>query len=555
MASVIGLDVGTHAVRAVELQLGRGEPTLRRFAQVTLPPGVVVGGEVVDPDAVATALRRLWREGGFRRREVIVGVANQRVVVRQADVPRMTEEELRSSLQYQVQGLIPIPVDEARMDFLVLDEEVGTDDEPRMRILLVAAHVDMLDNLLAALDGADLRPTLVDAGPFALLRALDDPLTEVTGEPGEAEALVSVGAGITTVVVAERGIPEFVRILVSGGADVTEAIASDLEVDYEEAEDLKRRARPDGPNGNDRVERAAAIVSDHLDQLLEEIRGSLDFYLAQSPLSSIRRVRVTGGGARLDYLTDRLGDLTGVPTEWADPLEGLSVGDLGLSDEDLEQARQLMTSAVGLALAGLPVEEGARRITLLPPGLAVAAAERRQVAIAAGAVGALAALLLLLWVLRGSQVDDERKQAEAAEARATQLRAQIAQLSDVEQLQQLIDERQDLVAATLANDVSWPQLLQEIATVIPTDVWLTTFNGSATTGDLSFAGQGFDHTSAARWLLRVSDLPSVTGLWLPTSTQSELAGREIVNFTSTGLLTPAAQSDRLERYTADEASS
>src|SRR5438105_12260940 len=130
----VGLDVGTSAVRAVELVLGREQVTLTRFGQVALPPGGVRAGEVVDAPAVATAIRRLWRDAGFRSRQVITGVGNQRVVARQADLPEIGEEDLRSALQFQAEELIPIPIEDAILDFQVLEHFRGT-DEDTMRIL------------------------------------------------------------------------------------------------------------------------------------------------------------------------------------------------------------------------------------------------------------------------------------------------------------------------------------------------------------------------------------------------------------------------------------
>src|SRR6266702_5678986 len=140
----VGLDVGTSAVRAVELVLGREQVTLTRFGQVALPPGAVRGAEIVDAPAVAAAIRRLWREAGFRSRTVIAGVGNQRVVVRQADLPAMSDEDLRSALQFQAQDLIPIPIEEAVVDFQVLERYAGSEQEALMRVLLVAAQRDMV---------------------------------------------------------------------------------------------------------------------------------------------------------------------------------------------------------------------------------------------------------------------------------------------------------------------------------------------------------------------------------------------------------------------------
>ncbi|MBV9410644.1 MAG: pilus assembly protein PilM, partial [Acidimicrobiia bacterium] len=137
----VGLDVGTSAVRAVELVLGREQVTLTRFGQVALPPGAVRGGEVIDAPAVAAAIRRLWREAGFRSRTVIVGVGNQRVVVRQADLPAMSDEDMRSALQFQAADLIPIPIEDAIIDFQIVDE-FPTSEGDMVRILLVAAQRD-----------------------------------------------------------------------------------------------------------------------------------------------------------------------------------------------------------------------------------------------------------------------------------------------------------------------------------------------------------------------------------------------------------------------------
>ena len=109
----IGLDIGTNAVRAAEVSFGRGGPVLRRFGQVALPYGTVVAGEVVDVPAVSAALRRLWKEVGYSSRKVVVGVANSRVVARVSELPDMPDADIRSSLQYQVQDLIPIPLEEA----------------------------------------------------------------------------------------------------------------------------------------------------------------------------------------------------------------------------------------------------------------------------------------------------------------------------------------------------------------------------------------------------------------------------------------------------------
>ena len=277
---LVALDIGSFAVRAAELSVNGGEPVFQRFAQVTLPFGAVQDGEVADAAAVTHAIRRLWSEGGFTGRRVIVGVATERLVVRQAEFPAMSEEDLQAALRFEAQDLIPIPVDDAILDFQVLAERVTADGDPRMRILLAAADREMVRAHLGAVEAAGLRASVVDVSPFALVRVL----TNGANAPGfdtdgSAEAIVCVGGGVTIVVVHEEGVPQLVRVLQMAGDDITEAIARDMDVDLDRAEDLKRRADAASPFPS--LAGAGRVVEDRLAALVEDIRSSLDFYLAQ----------------------------------------------------------------------------------------------------------------------------------------------------------------------------------------------------------------------------------------------------------------------------------
>src|SRR5947209_15169464 len=526
----VGLDVGTSAVRAVELVLGREQVTLTRFGQVALAPGAVVGGEVVDAPAVAAAIRRLWREAGFRGRTVVLGVGNQRVVVRQADFPAMSDEDLRSALQFQAQDLIPIPIEDAILDFQMV-EEFATADGEMMRILLVAAQRAMVRSLLAAVEGGGLSASMVDLIPFALMRALTQSSLVQDLEP-TVDAIVCVGASITNVVVHQRGVPEFVRMLGVGGDDITQGIANELGVDGETAEDLKRRAHPDSPD--DLESRTAQIVTAHSTLLIEEIRGSLDYYQAQPEASPIGRIILTGGGSRTIGLRESLEQTLGIAVEEGHPLAGVELARTGIPEERLVDSESLLSVPIGLALAARPPESGQRRISVLPVEVAAVRTQRRQMVLAGAGVGALALVLLLLWLARQHQVSDEKDKAARAEQENARLQQQVAGLQGVTALDTQIAQRRQMVTSALSDDVAWPRLLQEIGTVIPNDVALTSFNGTksatgptgapATTtsgssvGTINVNAQGIDFTSAARWLLRVGDLPSLTGVSLPSST-------------------------------------
>lgn len=545
---VVGLDLGSFGVRAVELSIGNGQPTLERFAQVTLPPGAVRDGEVVDAGAVSATIRRLWTEGGFKSKRVVVGVANQRVIVRLADMPTMTESDLQAALQYEAQELIPIPVEDAILDFQILDDIVTSDGDPRMRVLLAAAQKDMVRSHLAAAEGAGLRADLVDVESFALVRALASVANPFEFDAG-AEAIVCIGGGVTNVVVHEQGVPRFVRVLLVGGDDVTEAIARELDVPADQAEALKRQA--DISSHDPGVARAGQVVRDRLAPLVEEIRGSLDYYLAQSQSTTIDRILVTGGGARMAGLMERLQAQLGAVVEPAHPLAGLAIGrNVGLTNAELAELESLLTVPVGLALAG-ESRKGVRRINLVPREVAVGREQRRQSMLAGAGVGALALVLLGAWGASASQLSSERSKADDSEREVQRLQKQVAAMADTVGLDTDLAGRRSQVQQVLSSDVSWTRLFNEVATVLPSDVWLTSFTGKS--GDkVNFSVTGFDHTSTARWLQRIGELKSLSGLWVPSATKSDAVGGSIVSFTSDANLTPSATSDRAKRFQEDK---
>lgn len=542
---VVGLDIGSYAVRAAELSLGGAQPVLERFAQVTLPPGAVRGGEVVDTGAVASAVRRLWSEGGFKSKRVVLGVANQRVVVRQAEMPSMSEADLEAALRFEAQELIPIPIEDAILDFQIVGDTVGSDGEPRMRVLLAAAQRDMVRTHLAAVEGAGLGAAAVDVIPFALVRALTLG-TPFFDSDGNAEAIVCIGGGVTNVVIHEQGVPRFVRVLLVGGDDITDAIGRELSVDVDTAEDLKRRVGTS--TADESVSRASQVVSSRLSPLVEEIRGSIDYYLAQSQSSPISRVLVTGGASRTAGLMERLQSQLGGRVEPGHPLAGVRLGPIGLGESQLAELEPLLSVPIGLALAG-ETQRGVRRISLLPREIAAVRVQRRQTTGVLVGVGALAAVLLAVWAARSAQVGEEQDKAEEAESRVSSLQRQRSQLAGATTLATEVSQREAQCRAVLNEDVAWTKLFNEVAASIPGDVWLTSFTGTrGAPGSVNVSAQGFDQTSTARWLQRIGGLDEFSALWVPNSTKSGQGSASIVNFTSQANLTAEARSKRVQTF-------
>jgi type IV pilus assembly protein PilM len=343
-SSAVGVDIGTRTITLAEVREVRGRTTITNFGGVELPLDAVREGEILDAAAVADALRELIGSARVKAKKVHLGVANQRVVVRQVELPWMEPKELRNSLRYQVQEHIPIPVEEAELDVHVV-EEFTTDSGDRMlRVLLVAGHRDMVTANVDAAAGAGLKPVGVDLNPFAVLRLMGDASAMDQG----SQVLIDIGAGVTNIVVHDHGVPTFVRILVLGGDDITAALASGLSVEVEEAELVKRRSTL-----GDHTDVANRIVTEQADQFVDEIRSSLDYYQAQTGSTRLSGIVLTGGGALLPGLADRLADAVRLPVEVGSPFDRLPVKDTVYGPEDLARVGPSLATAVGLALGGL----------------------------------------------------------------------------------------------------------------------------------------------------------------------------------------------------------
>jgi type IV pilus assembly protein PilM len=327
MSVAVGLDIGSEAVRVAVVESGKSTPVLRRFAEIPLPPGVVSAGDVLDEGAVTEAIAAMWKRHRLPRRNVVAGIANQRVIVRQVDVPHLEEAELVDALPYQVQDAIPIPVEEAVLDYVPLEEFTTPEGDLMLSILVVAAQRDMVDGLVRMTGEAGVDVSSIDLQAFGLVRAAFGTDLLLGGEG--PQALLDIGASMSQVVIVRGGITRFVRILPIGGEQFTEALSSGLALSREDAEELKRRVgvAPEGfPEGEDEEATARRILTRSADSLIEEIRGSINYYLTQAGLGSLERLVVSGNGARLPHLANRVGAALDTRVEPVRVLDHVSVG-------------------------------------------------------------------------------------------------------------------------------------------------------------------------------------------------------------------------------------
>jgi type IV pilus assembly protein PilM len=307
----IGVDLGATAVRATVLAPGMldGRPSVTAHGggEVPLPGGAVVNGVVGDSGTVSRALKELWAAHKLECRSVILGIANQQVVVRTLTLPNLEPAKLAMALPFQAKESVPLPLDQVLLDFAPLGEPDPATDT--ITGLLVAVPRAPIITAVQAVERAGLRVARVDLASFAVLRS-------IAAEDLAVEAVVDIGAQMTTIVIHNQGVPKVVRSVTRGGNDLTDLLASMRGLDTTEAEAAKREV---GLTGSD--SRISDALAQALRPVLAEIRSSLQYFASTNSGASAESISLTGGGARLSGLADLLTSQLDTPTRIVAPAQ------------------------------------------------------------------------------------------------------------------------------------------------------------------------------------------------------------------------------------------
>jgi type IV pilus assembly protein PilM len=344
---VVGLDIGSTSLRAVEVSAnGKAKPTLLRFHEVPIAEGAISRGEVLEPNTVATALRKLWSDGGFTSKKVVLGVGNQRVLARDLTVPKASLKRIREALPFQVQEMLPVPVADALLDFYPVSESEG-ENGPMINGLLIAAVKDAVLGNVRAVQQAGLTPVGVDLIPFALSRVLIS-RPKLSG----TVVLIDVSASTTSVVIAVDGVPQFVRLVPAGGDDLTQALKLGLEIDAAQAVKLKETLGLNTTVATDEENRAVEIIYAVTAELLGSLRNTINYFVNSHPQHAVSQIILTGRGAQLSGFASALTEMTRIPVAEADPFSTIALSHK-LVPDDLKRSRTTIMVALGLAIGGM----------------------------------------------------------------------------------------------------------------------------------------------------------------------------------------------------------
>lgn len=498
---IVGLDIGTSAVRAVELTLSDGSrPVLVAYGQVGIPPGSVVDGEVRDRTTVTAAIQRVWHEGGFSEKRVIIGIAGLRAITREIDMPVLPPEELDNAVRFQADEVVPFPLDQTAISAKVIAQYNDADGNPTLRVLVAAAHSDLINSVVAVTTAAGLQPVGIDLNTAALVRALYDPT--FTGGP---EAIISVGAGLTMVVVHEAGTLQFVRTIDLGGESISAAIGGALDLPLADAELVKRRIG--GPTPVD--PRATSAAETAINDLVGEIQNSIRFFASLPGRSPVVRCIVTGSGAAMPGFIDRLAGV-GIPVQLADPLSLVDASGLGFTPEQAAIVNPTLAVSVGLAL---PDRQG-RPFNLLPKEVTAKAAERTVLRYALGFAAAVVLILVGLTVLRVMQVNNAKSEVKTLAADNYQIQnVEIPKYAPVVKLQSAVVAQRKALTPILYSEIDWLVVLNQLGDFTPPT---PIYAGQATWSSLSL--------SNTTTIGSITTIPGSTDIMGSVSGQAQVIG-------------------------------
>jgi type IV pilus assembly protein PilM len=327
---LVGLKVGASQLAAARVA-NNGSAELLQVARDPLEPGIVVGGELRDPEALAEALKEFFTKHKLPKKGVRLGIANNRIGVRTFDIAGINDQkQLTNAIRFRAQEALPIPIDEAVLDYQVLGEGVDAEGQPTKRILLVVAYRELIDRYMDACKKAGIQLVGIDLEAFALLRALQAPQDGTGSDPSAALVAVAIGHDRSTFAVSDGRICEFTRVLEWGGAALNVAIARALDAAPSEVDGVKRALAltdemvPDGLNA-EQAKKARDAMRRAIQTFARELVSSLQYYQNQPGSLGIGEIVLTGGTAHLHGLAGELERLIGVRVRVGDPLARMKV--------------------------------------------------------------------------------------------------------------------------------------------------------------------------------------------------------------------------------------
>jgi type IV pilus assembly protein PilM len=338
---VVGLDIGSSAIKLVELRERKGEFHLQRLGVEPLSPEAIVDGSIMDSSLVVDAIHRLNDQTKVKGANYATSLSGHSVIIKKIQLPAMSEDELADSIQWEAEQYIPFDINDVRLDYVVLsDGEPGRDN---MEVLLVAVKRDKVNDYVSVISQTGKTPTVVDVDVFAVQNAYE---INYDVDTRKVVALINMGAGVTNINVLARGGTVFWRDISFGGNQFTEALQREFNLSFQQAEGLKQGEAVDRYAPGD----ARPVLDAVSAEMASEIRKTFDFFSATSSEGPVDELVLSGGCALTPNLQQVLRERFQVPTELMNPLRRVQFKDGDFDGAWLQSIAPMMAVAVGLGI-------------------------------------------------------------------------------------------------------------------------------------------------------------------------------------------------------------
>ncbi len=342
--NLVGLDIGSSSVKAIELQGKPGNLMLTNLGYEALQPDTVVDGQIMELNDVSNAISGLFNAHQIKTERVAAGVSGSSVIVKNIIVPQMSEEELEESIDWHAEEHIPFDISDVSLDYQI----VGSGHDS-LHVLMAACKRDFVANLKQAIQLAGRQPVVIDVDAFALQNCY-----EVNYEPSNDQtvALLNVGASTMNINILKGVRSVFTRDVSVGGQQYTALLQKELGLTYEQAEAVKRGGPV--PAGNESAD-LDSILETVSDMLALEISKTFDFYraTAEDSEAAVQKILISGGGSKLRGLPEFLAGRFEIPVERFDPFRRIKVDARRFDPDYMRDIVPEMAVAVGLALRGV----------------------------------------------------------------------------------------------------------------------------------------------------------------------------------------------------------
>ena len=339
---IVGIDVGSSAVKVVRLRESRGSYHLENIGIMPLDPETIVDNTIMDSPAIIDVINNLLDSMKIKTKRVATSVSGHSVIIRKISLPMMSDAELESSIQWEAEQYIPFDISEVNIDFQILGPDAK--DPAQMNVMLVAAKKDFVNDYTAVFTEAGLEPVVMDIDCFAVENMFDYNYGFVDDE---VIALIDLGASATSVNVLKGETSVFTRDIQTGGNLLNEELQKRLGISHEEAERAKLGNRDIADVDPDSIDE---ILSDAIENLVQEIQRSLDFFTATSSEDRVTKVYLTGGVSASEKVRSVLEERLGISAERVSPFRNITINEKLFDADYLDAVGPMFSVAAGLAM-------------------------------------------------------------------------------------------------------------------------------------------------------------------------------------------------------------